>query len=341
MVAAGPDQVQLPVATLDRFLPLHLLVTPNGHISHAGPTLVKLAGGPLIGRRFLEAFELRRPRHVTSAEQLLNATGGRLMLAVRDASRTALKGLVQPTATGELLINLSFGISVVEAIGRHDLTATDFAPTDLTVEMLYVVEARSAVMREALKLNDRLREAKRSAEAMAMSDTLTGLGNRRAMDEAMARLLARRQPFGLMHLDLDFFKDVNDTLGHAAGDHVLGQVAAVLRAVTRTADIVARVGGDEFLILFPGLTDTGRLVDVGTRMIAGLERPIRWQKRTCRISGSIGICTTDMYATPDADRMLSDVDTALYASKHAGRATLTVYGSEALPKSQPTGRRAG
>src|SRR5690606_16624789 len=124
------------------------------------------------------------------------------------------------SAEDEMLIDLSFGIAVIEAVRRHDLTATDFAATDLAVEMLYLAEARAAVMRAALSLNDRLRAARREAEALAMRDTLTGLGNRRALDEALQRLIARREPFGLMHLHLDYFKDVNDTLGHAAGDAV-------------------------------------------------------------------------------------------------------------------------
>ena len=329
MTATPPADLQVPLAALDGLLPMHLIVTPTGHIRHAGPTLEKLAGSPLAGRRLFTVFEIRRPRRASSAADLLTASQGHLVLALRDDSHTALKGLVRASADDELLINLSFGISVVEAVGQYNLTATDFAATDLTIEMLYLAEARAAVMREALNLTNRLRDAKRGAEALAMSDTLTGLGNRRALDEAMARLLARRASFGLLHLDLDYFKDVNDTLGHAAGDAVLAEVAQVLRATIRAGDLAARVGGDEFVVLFVGLTDRARLSEIGRRIIDGLERPIRFQKRTCRISGSIGITTTEMYAGPDADRMLSDADSALYASKHAGRAAVTVFGQAA------------
>jgi diguanylate cyclase (GGDEF)-like protein len=122
---------------------------------------------------------------------------------------------------------------------------------------------------------------------------------------------------------------VNDTLGHAAGDTVLAEVARVLTAMVRDNDLAARVGGDEFVVLFDGLTDAAQLAEIGRRIITRLERPIRFRKRTCRISGSIGITTTENYPTPDADRMLSDADTALYASKHAGRATVTIFGHEA------------
>ena len=330
MTPKSQDAMVLPPSALDRLLPMHLLLTATGHVRHVGPTLEKLALKPLIGQRFLETFELRRPRNVDSMQALAAVPGGRLNLAFRTGARTALIGQVQPLPDGEVLINLAFGISLVEAIRRNRLTAADFAPTDPTVEMLYLAEARSAVIREATKLNDRLRDARQDALNMAMSDALTGLGNRRALDEAMARLLNRQRPFGLMHLDLDFFKDVNDSLGHAAGDAVLAEVARTLLAATRAEDVVARVGGDEFLVLFPGLVDPDRLVEIGRRIIDGLEQPFRWQKRTCRISGSIGICTSEMYDTPEAERMQSDADTALYASKHAGRATVTVFGQDSL-----------
>jgi diguanylate cyclase (GGDEF)-like protein len=338
MTQFAPAPLLLPAEALDRLLPLHLVVTATGHIRHAGPTWLKLAGEPVAGRRLFEVFEVRRPRHVASADDLLTASAGRVVLALRADPRTELKGLVQAATEGEMLINLSFGIAVVEAVARHDLTATDFAATEQAGEMLYLAEARGAVMREALKLADRLRDAKREAEALAMSDTLTGLGNRRALDEAIARLLSRRTAFGLLHLDLDYFKDVNDTLGHAAGDAVLAEVARVLGATTRAQDLAARVGGDEFVVLFAGLTDAERLAEIGRRIIGGLEKPIRFQKRTCRISGSIGITTTAMYDSPDADRMLSDADCALFASRLAGGATVSVFGQTAAGPAAGTRR---
>ncbi len=326
MNALTPEPVSLDLKMLDRLLPMHLDISASGHIRHAGPTLEKLVPGGLAGQRFVDAFELRRPRDPALLPALMRE-GGRLNLALRGALPTTLKGLVVPLAGGGAMVNLSFGIAVVEAIARHDLTAADFAPTDLTVELLYLVEAKAAVMQESSKLNERLKEAKREAEQQALSDTLTGLGNRRAMDEALARLIARGEAFGLMHLDLDYFKDVNDTLGHAAGDFVLACVAQEMREVTRAEDLVARIGGDEFVMIFRGITDTERLADVGRRLITQLEKPIRWNRRTCRVSGSIGITSTALYLVPDADRMLSDADEALYASKRAGRATVTVAGT--------------
>ena len=123
-----------------------------------------------------------------------------------------------------------------------------------------------------------------------------------------------------MQIDLDFFKAVNDTYGHAAGDHVLQKVAQVLVSVTRSDDVVARIGGDEFVIVFKGPIRRKHIERMARRMIEGVERPIPFQGKECRISASAGTVMSLDYETPDAATLLEDADRALYASKHAGRA---------------------
>jgi diguanylate cyclase (GGDEF)-like protein len=207
----------------------------------------------------------------------------------------------------------------------HDLTSAEFAATDLAVEMLYLVEAKTAALREWKALNQRLQGAMTAAEQQASSDTLTGLANRRAMEEVLARLTSAPTPFGLMNLDLDFFKSVNDTFGHAAGDHVLRRVAEILRDQTRSNDVIVRAGGDEFVLVFVGLSSPARLADLGRRIIARLEEPIPFEAETCRISGSIGLTVSDFYTATDAEEMMQHADIALYASKRNGRGQVTVY----------------
>lgn len=327
--AADPPggAVTLRPAALAALMPMHLVVAPTGHVAACGPTLARLSPqAPVAGRRLLEVFEFQRPAEPSSLADLLASAGRRLSLRFRAAPRTAFKGLLVPLPEGQgALMNLSFGIGAVAAVADHGLTAGDFAPTDLTVEMLYLVEAKSAAMEESRRLNRKLEGARSVAEEQALTDTLTGLRNRRALEEALDRLIGRGQRFGLIHLDLDRFKAVNDTLGHAAGDAVLGAVAAALNAEVREGDVAARMGGDEFLLLFPGTTDTARLEAVARRIIARIEKPVRFGGTDCRISASAGITVSTFYARPVAERMLHDADAALYASKRAGRARATVH----------------
>lgn len=307
---------------LARLMPMFLCVDEDGIIVAAGPTLAKLMPeAPLLGQPFSAVFDVLRPAGPATVAEIRARVGDRLHLALREQAGVTLRGLAMPLAGAAkgLLINLSFGIGLVEAVRRHAMTDADFAPTDLTVEMLYLVEAKSAVMNELRNLNRRLQGAKFAAEEQALTDTLTGLRNRRALDLTLGALTRQGTDFGLMHIDLDFFKQVNDTLGHAAGDHVLREVARILSDETRLGDTVARVGGDEFVVILPGLFDLQRLAQIARRIIEQLTVPTVFQNTPCRISASIGLTVSTFYKQPDADRMLSDADDALYASKRAGR----------------------
>jgi diguanylate cyclase (GGDEF)-like protein len=331
MSGALPADMTMSVRELGRLMPMFLWIAPTGQICAAGPTLSKVCGaGLLSGARFFDVFDLTKPSLAATMADLARLTGQRLQVRLRHGARTALRGQIVPLAGQDgLLVNLSFGIAVAEAVRDHRLTDADFATTDLTVELLYLTEAKAAVMEELAALNRRLDTARNAAEARALTDALTGLANRRALAAALARAVdaaARgRRGFALLHLDLDLFKAVNDTLGHAAGDFVLTRVAAVLRAETRKQDTVARVGGDEFVLILPGQVDPAQIDAVARRIIEGLETPLVFEGRPCRISGSIGATVSCLYPVPEADRMLNDADTALYASKRRGRGRATIY----------------
>lgn len=306
---------------LDRMCPMHLVLCATGHIRHAGPTLQKLRPDESItGARFLEIFELNRPQSISTMADLLKIGGGKLHLQFRAEPRTTFKGVLSSgPGSGEATINLSFGISILDAVRDYNLTSADFAATDLAVEMLYVVEAKSAAMEASRTLNQRLQGAMIAAKEQAFTDALTGLKNRRAMAYVLDRLLDDGDSFALMQLDLDFFKSINDKQGHAAGDHVLQTVARILVDETRENDTVARIGGDEFVLLFPGLTDHETLAQLARRVIERLEMPILFGGTECAVSASIGTVLSSDYKVPTAAALLSDADIALYASKHAGR----------------------
>ena len=333
-------------AMLDTLCPMHVMVEPTGHIRHAGPTLRKVLGpAPVDGQRFFEVFELSRPAIACTMAALRETAGQRLHLRLRDATRSEMKGVLMPMPggpAGALVINLSFGLSIVGAVSRYDLTNADFAATDLTVEMLYLVEAKSAAMEASRKLNLRLQGAKVAAEEQAFTDTLTGLHNRRALEPVLTRLIEAGEDFALVHLDLDHFKAVNDTFGHAAGDHVLETVARVLREETRPGDTIIRAGGDEFLLIFAPLVAPDNLCDIADRLIRRLEQPIVFRDSICRISASLGSTTSRDYADPAIDRMMEDADCALYAAKEAGRGRHLAYAPDLRPGAAPhghTGRR--
>lgn len=342
--AAKPGRGLTP-DVLDVLCPMHLVLDAAGCITHAGPTLVKMIDDiALAGTPFLEVFEVKRPRDLNALSDLALAGGAKLHLTLRKPPHTALKGVVVSMGGtgGNLVVNLSFGISILDGVRDYALTNADFAATDLAIEMLYLIEAKTAAMEASRKLNLRLQGAKNVAEEAALTDTLTGLKNRRAMAQVLSVLVEGRAPFAVMHIDLDFFKAVNDTLGHAAGDHVLQVAAAVMIEETRGSDFVARVGGDEFTILFPNVTSKDILRSIGQRIVDRLSKPIPFENTKCKISASIGTVWIERGERPSIPDLLADADVALYASKHAGRACQTFYTPELRQKphllSAPIGR---
>ncbi len=330
-------------AMMDVLCPMHAVVDATGHMVHAGPTLTKIFETvPLIGTRFAELFEIKRPQTDGSMRMLLALAGTKLHLRMRGAQRTDLKGVVVPLAPGAApaggaLINLSFGISVVDAVRDFGLTSNDFAATDLAVEMLYLVEAKTAAMEASRTLNLRLQGAMIAAEEKAYTDTLTGLRNRRALDYVLERMAEAEQDFALIHLDLDYFKAVNDSMGHAAGDHVLCEVARIMVEETRSDDTVARVGGDEFVLVLKRLTDADRVHDIAARLIGRLSQPIPFSGKICTISASAGSVLSCDHAHPDMTRLMLEADTALYAAKDRGRGCHVPYS----PDLGHAGDRAG
>lgn len=159
----------------------------------------------------------------------------------------------------------------------------------------------------------------------ALHDHLTELANRRLFDDrlAHARRLARRQDHGLavIVLDLDGFKEVNDTHGHSAGDQVLQTVAAQLLAACRDSDTVARIGGDEFAILCEGPDTAAHAAALAERLRASLAQGLRLSDGTpIRVAASVGFAVAD--AADGYDGLLRRADAAMYANKHPGRSRL-------------------
>lgn len=313
-------------------LPLMAVVDRDGKVVDAGRTLSKLSPG-LVGQDIGEAMRIVRPSVPATYHHILARAGRKLGIELlQEAGEaslgegpTTLRCVPLPLNDGRCLLLFTLGADPTRALRRHRLTAQDFFETDPIVDFLFLQEAHAIVLAEFERLSERLDAARAAAEEEAVTDKLTGLRNRRAMDLLIDRL--RRQDgarFALMQLDLDYFKTVNDTLGHAAGDRVLEVVAGILRDVTRRGDMVARVGGDEFMLVFVHTSDVARLQAIAGRIIEQLERPIVWDGHICRISGSIGIAVSTAYDPVDPVRMIADADNALYDCKREGRARFKV-----------------
>ncbi len=163
-------------------------------------------------------------------------------------------------------------------------------------------------------------------EHQALHDTLTGLPNRALLHDRLKQSILASQrehaPFALFLMDLDRFKEVNDTLGHQAGDVILQQTAARLREAVRESDTVARLGGDEFAVVLPKVDVDGAVL-IAEKILRTLQEPFVVESRTLPIGASIGIALFPGHGE-DAASLLSRADVAMYAAKHAGGG-LTVY----------------
>ena len=311
---------------LSKFCPFFIQIDHAGRIVTLGPSMAKVLGvitdHNFAECNFLDYFQITRPANFSSISSLVQNDGAKLSLCLRAHSDIRMKATLSHDVQSDMFfLSPSFGIGVQAAIGRFGLTITDFATTDMVPELLYLIEANQAAMQASKRLTIRLQGAKAAAEEQAHSDTLTGLGNRRALDVALDHLITHRQKFSIIQMDLDRFKAVNDTYGHAAGDAVLIHVAKVMRRETRQCDILVRLGGDEFLILLPDLTDDHRLTQLGQAIISGIEAPVMFDGHMCHVSASLGVVirSDNMLSDVDSDDLLVQVDHAVYAAKNAGR----------------------
>ncbi len=202
---------------------------------------------------------------------------------------------------------------------------------DVTADVALNEALRRAKLQTETR-NNELEAARVRIEHNALHVSLTGLPNRRYLDE----VLKRHAPSGylatgsvaLLHMDLDRFKQINDTLGHAAGDAMLIHAAAVLRANCRPDAFVARIGGDEFVVVLSAQEGDAALASVAERIVRQMRKPVLYEGHECRFGVSIGIAVEDGEAI-DIKHLLINADIALYRAKARGRNRYEFF-SEAL-----------
>jgi diguanylate cyclase (GGDEF)-like protein len=167
-----------------------------------------------------------------------------------------------------------------------------------------------------------LKETQHRLDMLASIDTLTGLPNRRQFDErlrdAMARTRRSATTMAVMFLDIDHFKSINDTLGHGVGDMVLKEFGARLQRQMRSTDVVARLAGDEFVVLVEGMRDVEELTALAGKIVHAVRPPLVFEGRSVPITTSLGVATYEGDGRSPVE-LLAAADRALYAAKRQGR----------------------
>lgn len=175
---------------------------------------------------------------------------------------------------------------------------------------------------ELAQANERLRESQLELSRLALQDGLTGLVNRIHLQEHLRLAVARSQRSGsgcgILMIDLDGFKAVNDTHGHAMGDALLKEVAKRLRSQVRASDLVARLGGDEFVVVFEPVGSAEKARALGDKLVAALSQPCTVGERSFTIGASIGIALAPMHGT-ELTSLLAQADRAMYEAKRLGK----------------------
>jgi diguanylate cyclase (GGDEF)-like protein/PAS domain S-box-containing protein len=288
-------------AMLDSSIQFIGLLDTSGRVIHVNRQINELLAMPLesvVGQRFWDI-----PMWASSERQRLE---------VREAVERAAVGIssrfdtLHPRASGETLV-LDFSIRpVFNANGA--------------VEFL-LPEASDVTRQKA---------AEEQIRHLANNDPLTGLPNRTLLADRVNQAIRvaerSKEPFALMFLDLDRFKHINDTLGHAAGDKLLKEIGARLVASVRLPDTVARIGGDEFMLLLPDTSASGASV-VAEKLLANVVKPVAIDRHELAVTPSIGIA---MYPDDGCEfTVLSKhADIAMYRAKSGGRNTFSFYTRE-------------
>jgi len=176
------------------------------------------------------------------------------------------------------------------------------------------------------------RQAEQHVARLARYDTLSGLANRHLFNETLAEVFGEKvknRRVGMLYIDLDHFKSVNDTLGHHIGDELVRVSAARIEGIVREHDLAARLGGDEFAVLLTRVRDLDSVHQCAQRIVDAMAEPFMLMGQTVRISASVGVAYCDTRTCDarvcDAEEFMRQADLALYAAKRAGRSTYADY----------------
>ncbi|NKN35745.1 EAL domain-containing protein [Agrobacterium sp. a22-2] len=224
---------------------------------------------------------------------------------------------------GEIRHIRAYGTMYRDARFRKKIVGVNW---NVTSDIKLQEELRAAKLQAEIQ-NEALEQARRHMEHNSLHDALTHLPNRRYLDQYLLdidRQPADESPLTLLHIDLDRFKDINDTLGHGAGDQILRHAAQQLRDHIRSSDFAARIGGDEFVVVCRGIESEQQASEFARRLIDAINVPISYVGHECRVAASVGIATRQS-ADFAAEQLLINADIALYEAKRHGRNRVEHY----------------
>jgi diguanylate cyclase (GGDEF)-like protein len=284
----------------------HVLVKRQTRIS---PTLLRtlLLINPAVAQAFLFVFH----PNTMSREAMLEALIGAMICISQMVSFSADR----IAARGVAIISLTSMSLAAASLLHFPMLVRVLATLPVALTFLQTSEMLHRQQRKNIELrieNEDLIQELRSANALlaveVKQDPLTGLMNRTGLYDA----LERSRPVGVLYIDVDAFKLVNDTHGHAVGDHVLQKVGEAIRKVTRPNDVVARIGGDEFVVLLDG-SDDEATHEVGNRICS----EVRTLLAATSVTVSVGAASGDT-GMESPDELLARADRGLYSAKHSG-----------------------
>jgi len=231
-----------------------------------------------------------------------------------------LKKLKSAPSTRDIPVILSISTRCTKSLQRgYELGAFDY------IAKPYFKEEIFARVRNITYTNSRVAEL----EQLLDRDYLTGLYNRRFFMERFAEEIAwsarYHEPLSIFMLDIDYFKNINDTYGHECGDEILKQIAKTLTSSLRTEDIVARYGGEEFIVLLPNADASGAAITAEKLRFAVEQKDFCWNDIHLHATISIGVTTFDCKSEPSINAIIGQADNALYAAKKGGRNRIVFY----------------
>ena len=279
-------------------------------LSAPGYRVMLVRGEEVLADSSVDSESATSVKPAVLEENRVNEHGGYLDLDGRMLTWTRVR---LPKSRAELIFLHDFEVgdmaSMIQVYFRRLLIPAGFYIW-LMVWMGYVLRY----------LTDELSRQKEEMEYLALHDTLSGLPNRNLLNDRLEKRIAVSQRdrgcFALAMIDLDGFKDINDTLGHDAGDAMLQEIARRLSACVRSVDTVARVGGDEFVLLLDDLDKAGSL-DICQRAAAEIARPVSVRDSEVRVGASIGIAMFPRHGD-DVEMLTRHADQAMYAVKADG-----------------------